>query len=178
MKAPSDLPETLLHVALDAVGWFLSCQPRYRRYADDLQQEALLAIARAYRKRPGKSEGYFYKSVTNAITDYAQTLPTIPIPRSTVNGCKRDGREVPEVPREVSLDTAHAAEADDPQALGEMLEELEACCADDDDRRIVRMRHESYTVEEIAQRLGFESKSAISKRLAKIEKRFRIRETN
>ncbi len=149
-----------------------------KRQRDDLFAAGFLALTTAISVKPDAPAAYLRVAIERALNEEWSRLAPLSVPRSTSRDCRDTGRDVPQAPREVSEDHLRdVADSYDPQGLAELLEELEACCEDDLDRGIVRMRHESYSMSEIAEALKT-SKGTISKRLAKIEDRFRIRETN
>jgi RNA polymerase sigma factor (sigma-70 family) len=166
----------MLHVARGAVTDFISDNPDYLQHRDDLHGEAFLALVTILRKRPRATEGYLFVSIKRALVEYVRQIPTFSVPKSTIADCKRDGRDVPELPRDESRNALHNLESDE-DATVEFSEALEACCRDELDREIVELKNQGYTCEEIGEELG-KSKGAVSKRWKKIAKRYRIRETN
>lgn len=165
----------MLHVARGALSDFIGRNPDYLRFRDDLQGEAFLKLVEVVRKRPDATEGYVFVAVMRALVEYAREIPTFSIPRKTVADCERDGRDVPELPDEAPAYELDNVETRD--ATGEDVEELLACCRDDTDRGIVELKDEGYTTEEIGEELGT-TKGTVSKRWAKIVRRFKRRETN
>ncbi len=177
MKAPCPDPaEEMLHVARGAVADFISCHPHHFQHRDDLHGEAYLALVTVLRQRPHASEGYVFISVKHALEEYARNIPAFSVPRSTIARCEREGRDVPELPREASNDALRNVESEDEFTVVRT-EELEACCRDETDSTIVDLKEQGYTVEEIGLELGI-TKGAVSKRWRKVTTRYRIRETN
>lgn len=159
-SARDEMIEGNLPLVVVKVNALLAYCPQLEFYRQDLVSEGNLALVQAVdsmAKKGGvenaRPTGYLYSAIEQGIGDYAQESRTIPVTTRVKRWHEKQGKPVKE-PQPVSETAATAAfsrlDYQDPHAAAELLEEIEACCETDRDKRIVRMLMEGNTLAECA----------------------------
>jgi len=169
-----------LALATVKVESFLSEVPQMAYYRDDLISVAASAIMRAVdmlkksNQKIKNPTGYIYRSIEVALSNVSDEESTISISRETKRVARKEGKDIDEpvaMPQSAQTTLFAALETPNELALMELKEEIEACCQDETDLKIVRMRADGYTDQEICQETGIND-ATISYRGKRIEDRF------
>ena len=179
LNARNQMIEGNTALAIFRVETYLRTSPQMQYYRDDMISAALLGVckavddmqARGAVKHP-KPTGYITKVVDHHIAKVVDERDTIVIPHTTQKRARGGGKpiEAPKVVSEKALSGRTAPIPFSTGALLEVQEELLASCRDELDQRIISMRSDGYTHEEIAKECSM-STSGITCRIKRIGKR-------
>jgi RNA polymerase sigma factor (sigma-70 family) len=153
------------------VSAYLKKHPHLGYFKDDLRSAAQLGLAKAAarlkkRDKPDSIEGYIVKAIRGELRYAVDRDAPIYIPTSTKAEKKKEGEEI--IPPKVG--PLKYEPAVNPDRSNELLEELEAVC-DKRDKKIIRLRIEGYTLEEIGERLSL-TEQRVGQLIQELEARF------
>jgi len=161
------------------VDTYLRTSPQMTYYREDMISEGLLGLCKAVDDmrsrglvRHPKPTGYMTKIIDQHIARAVDERDTIVVPHATQKLAR--AKDVPiDVPKVVSDRALLGRPASTPFSTGavmEVQEELLASCKDDLDKKIISMRSDGYTHEEIAKACSM-STSGITYRIKALGKR-------
>ena len=179
VKARDEMIEGNTGLVVFRVDSYLRTSPQMAYYRDDMISAGLVGLCKAveYMKARGpikspKPAGYITKIVDWHIAKVVDERDTIVVSHTTQKRGRANGTpsDPPKVVSEKALLGRAAPIPFTPSSVIELQEELLASCRDDLDRKIVAMRTDGYTHEEIAGTCLM-SKSGITYRIRRIGER-------
>ena len=182
-SARNELIEGNMALVIHRVDAYLHRAPQMAYYRDDMISAGIVGLCevvdRMQKKGPvtsPKPTGWITKGIDCCISRLADESNTIVVPKMTQARARSEGKPI-RPPRTVSdkaLVYRDDSEISGNAAATELQEEILACCEDDTDRQIVRMRSDGHTDAEIAASLGL-SAMTISRRRRVVFERFNKR---
>lgn len=167
MAARDEMIRSNMGLVTWKVSQFLVFLPRLRYFNDDLVSSGMIGLVEAVNKMqahgfiPGtKPSGLMVACIQSAIGHAVEHAADVRIPTRTRKRKEKKGTHVKAPFKEMTLSLNGCEEEDDlafsydPQPMQELRETIDACCEDDMEREIIRLREEGYVDREIGEMLS------------------------